>query len=194
MLEELKSVKRILLITVWTFFLSGFCGCKPGQETVSPDTDSHKPQEPGYSFPDFIAGTWKSDKAGWMISFEPNGSISSMRHFLGVDIDISEGGVREEWTNGVVAVYFLGPCEAVYTPKTRQLDVTITIEHFYVDFSTYRMDGSCVDYLKGPISQDGKQWKVSWLNYGKIEGAKEPDPNKIQPKFITFTKIRDDNQ
>jgi hypothetical protein len=185
-------VKRIILITAAAFFLFLFCGCQPEKESAPPGIAAYKPKESGNSFPDFLVGTWKADKAEWMFSFEADGTISSLRHFIGVDIDVSEGGAVEQLRDEVTAVYFLGPCEAVYTPATRQLDLTIILENFYVEFPTFRIVGNSKDYLKGPISQDGRQWKVNWLSYGAIEGAKQPDPNSIRPKFITFTKTQDD--
>ncbi len=185
-------MKRILLITAVMFFLFGFCGCQPRRETLPPGIESLKTKESSNSFPDFLVGTWKTDEAEWMFSFEPDGTISSLRHFLGVDIDVSEGGASEQWRKEVIAVYFLGPCEAVYTPATRQLDVMIILESFYVNFPNYQIAGNTSDYLKGPISQNGKQWRVNWLSYGVIEGAKKPDPNAIKPKIITFTKVQNE--
>jgi hypothetical protein len=183
---------RILLIITGVFFLVGMDGCQQEKKSPSSGPGSLLSDKSSNLFPEFLVGTWKADEARWVLTFEPDGSISSLNHFLGMEIDVSEGGLSEQWRDGVVAAYFLGPCEAVYTPATRQLDVTIILEHFYVVFPTYQIDGNCVDYLKGPVSQDGKQWKVNWFSYGAIEGAEQPDPNMVKPKFITFTKIQDE--
>lgn len=187
-------MKRISLILAGVFFLSGLYGCQPEQETLSPNIHSSKSKESGHSFPDFLVGTWKADDARWILTFEPDGSISSFRHFVGMDINVAEGGLSEEWRSDVSAVYFLGPCEAVYTPVTHQLDVTIIIEHFTIDFPNGQMTGNFVDYLKGRVSQDPEQWKVSWLSYCTLEGAKAPDPNIIEPRLLTFTKASDENR
>ena len=185
---------RILVITAGLFFLAGLCSCQPEREIPSSNIDSLKTKESGKSFPDFLVGTWKADNAQWIFHFEPDGRISSFRHYAGMNVDVSEGGASEEWPNGTIAAYFLGPCEANYTPATRQLNVSIIIEYFYIDYPTGRVTGSFSDYLRGPVSQNGKKWKARWLSYLTIDGAEPPDPNKIRPKTITFSKIQGNNQ
>jgi len=186
-------VKRILLIAAGVFFF-GLCGCQQTEESSSSNPGSLLSDKSGNLFPEFLVGTWKADKARWILTFESDGSISSFRHFVGMDIDVGEGGLSEEWRDGIVATYILGPCQAVYTPATRQLDVTIIIEYFNIDFPNGQMGGDFVDYLKGPVSEDGERWTVNWLSYCTIEGAVPPDPNKIQPRPLIFKKIRNEVQ
>jgi len=193
-LKEFQQVVRILLIAAGAFFLFGLCGCQQGQKVSSSSTGPLVENEPSNLFPDFLVGTWKSNKTRWVFNFEPDGSISSFNHFVGMEIDVSEGGLSEKGRDEVISAYFLGPCKATYTPATRQLDVTIIIEHFYFDFPDGQMTGSFVDYLRGPVSQNGKRWTVSWLSYCTIDGATPPDPNKIKPTFLTFTKIQNEDQ
>ena len=174
------------------FFLSGFCGCQPGKEAPSSKVGSLKSKESGNSFPDFLVGTWKANKDRWIFNFERDGSISSFTHPAGMKIDVDEGGLMEQWRRGAVALYELGPCEAVYTPATRQLDVTIIIRRFQINFPNGQLSGNFVDYLKGQVSKDGKRWEVSWLSYATIDGSRPPDPNEIRPIPLTFTKIQKD--
>lgn len=190
-------MKRILLIAAGVCFI-GLCGCRQAEESSSSSPGSLLSNKSGNRFPEFLVGTWKADRARWILTFEPDGSISSFRHFVGMEIDVDEGGLSEKWRDGVVATYFLGPCEAVYTPATRKLDVTIIIEYFNIDFPDGQMKGSFVDYLRGPVSEDGEQWTVNWLSYCTIEGTTPPDPNEIQPRPLIFTKVlnevQDENQ
>ena len=187
-------MKRMLFITTALFFMSALYGCQPENETLPSGIGSLEPKDSGNVFPEFLAGTWEADKARWILTFEPDGSISSFRHYVGMDINVSEGGLREEWRNNIIASYVLKTCEAVYIPETRRLEVTVIIDPFNVSTVNDELIGTFVDYLKGPISKDGKKWKVSWLSYGTIVGAKQPDPNTIKPKVLTFTKTKGKNQ
>jgi hypothetical protein len=188
-------MKRLLLIIAsGVFFLFGLYGCENGRKLSSHDNDSHNPSETSHLFPEFLVGTWKTGKAKWVFTFEPDGSISSFNHFIGMKFNVSEGGLSEIGRDEVTSTYFLGPCKATYNPVTRQLDVTITIEHFNIDFPDGRMTGSFVDYLSGPVSQDGKRWMVNWLSYSTIDGATPPDPNIIRPASLAFRKIQDKDQ
>jgi hypothetical protein len=193
-LQEFQPMMRVLIIVAGVFFFAGLCGCQPGDENPSPAPDLSVASESGNMFPEFLVGTWEANNARWILTFEPDGSISSFTHFVGMDINVDDGGLIEQWRKGSVATYILGPCEAEYTPATRQLDVTIIIKHFNIDFPNGQMKGNFVDYLRGPVSEDGKQWTVDWLSYCTIEEAIPPDPNKIMPRPLIFKKIRNEVQ
>lgn len=145
-------------------------------------------------FPVFLVGTWLSDESNWVFKFEPDGSISKMRHFIGATFIVEEGGLTEEGRGGMEATYILGPCETDYDADTRQLKVDVAIEYYILKFDNGSMEGTFYDTLTGVISQDGEKWFVSWISIGEIFGGDSMDKDKVVPKELTFIKTADDFQ
>ncbi len=160
-------------------------GCNKGQSARAPASDV---QQRG--FPQFLVGTWKADDARWVFTFDPNGQISKMTHYVGMEFVVAEGGLMEEGRDGAKATYVLGPCEAKYNPDTRRLDVTVTIEHFRMEFGNGAMEGSFFDNLTGPVSADDKVWRASWMATSEIIDSGSGTDG---PKLLTFTKVADAN-
>lgn len=141
------------------------------------------------NFPGFLVGSWmprKDDNNRWIFTFTEDGSISKFRHFVGMEFDVSKGGLVENWHGGAEAMYGLGQCEAKYDEQTRQLTVTIVIEDYLIKFPDGSMEGSFHDYLSGPVSEDGTTWKASWTAKSEIIGS---GVSQTGPKILTFTKI-----
>lgn len=186
--QTLPSTKVLLSLVV---FLAGFAqliGCTPntsGGLAGSAVSAAGKKS----SFPKFLVGTWKTESSRWVFTFERDGRISKMTHFGGMEFDVNEGGLVEQWREGIEAAYMLGPCEARYNPDTRELSVTVVIEYYVINFPDGSMEGSFHDYLTGPVSKDGKTWNASWTSIGEIIGADAIDPNNIKPQPLVFTKV-----
>lgn len=179
--------EKVLLLTVCLTTFSGLWGCQKEQGKVLSDSVlSARAEET--EFPEFLVGTWRSNESRWVLTLEPDGSISKMKHFGGMEFDVAEGGLVEHWRDNAEAIYALGPCEAEYESQTRELTVTIVIEHYIINFSDGSLEGSFYDYLTGPISEDGLTWNASWTSRGEIIGS---GSSTVGPKKLTFTKVMD---
>ncbi len=174
--------KRVLLFSLCVAVFPGFWGCQGSGQGVSGGCY-------GNGFPAFLAGTWRPDESRWVFTFEPDGRISKVVHHGGMEFEVAEGGLVEQWRDGIEAVYALGPCEAQYNPQTRELSVKIVVEHFVVEFPDGIMEGNFHDYLTGPVSEDGTTWSATWVSLGEIIGSGSSDPNTVVQKQLTFTKI-----
>lgn len=160
--------------------VAGQAGCQkptdqPGNVSVTKDQ----------KFPEFLMGTWQTDKSKWRFTFEPDGRISRLTHYGGMEFDVEKGFLTENWRGSIEANFFLGPCEAKYDPESRQLSVTVVIENYVIDeCGVELMEGNFHDQLTGSISEDGKNWQVTWT--GKAEIAGRIDNRK--PSELIFTK------
>jgi len=173
--------KKILVLTVYVVVFSVLWGCQEGQWILPPTSGSEDD-----TFPEFLVGTWKPDKSRWVLTFEPDGHISKMRHSVGMEFDVAEGGLVEQWRNNAEAIYVLGSCEAQYNPETRELSVTVVIEHCIINFPDGSIEGNFHDYLTGRVLEDGMTWNATWTSTGEIIGG---GLSSSAPKQLTFTKV-----
>ncbi len=171
---------KLLMLAVCV--LLSIVGCTGTDKTGNSNRTLNK------QFPAFLAGTWEPNESKWIFTFEPNGTISKFQHFVGMEFIVAQGGLVEPWRNDAEAIYSLGPCEASYEPKTRQLSVKIVIEHYVIKFINGSMEGSFHDTLVGPVSEDGKIWNASWISTCEITGH---GTDTMKPKMLIFTKVSD---
>ena len=180
-------MKQLVFLVGFAVVLAGLVGCQDDNKVIGVSVDGNG------GFPEFLAGTWKADKHDWQISFEDDGNISSIVHFVWtLPIDINEGGFFVEGPDeGTHALFVMGPCEAEYDGKTRELSVKIILDHYSIKLPHGTLEGKSHDFFEGPVSEDGKTWKAGWKNYGWLEGAAPPDANVIEanPVPLVFTKI-----
>lgn len=175
--------KILVLVVLCTAVFSGLWGCQNanrGNEAII---------EGGGEFPEFLVGTWQPDKSRWILTFEPDGRISKMRHVGGMEFDVAEGGLVEQWRDSIEAIYALKTCETRYNRQTRELSVTVVVDPFIISSVDDSMEGSFHDCLTGRVSQDGTTWNVAWTSAGAVVGGGSMDPNEVEPKQLTFTKI-----
>lgn len=180
-------MKQLLVLAGCVIVLAGLVGCQKAKRVLEAGVDS------GGEFPEFLAGTWKADKHNWQISFEGDGSVSSIVHVvLAQPIDLEEGGLFAEGPDeGMYAMFVMGPCEAEYDKNTSELSVKIILEHYEIKLPKVQLEGKSHDYFQGPVSEDGKTWKAGWKSHVWIEGVTLPDANMIEanPVPLVFTKI-----
>lgn len=171
--------KKVLVPALLTCCLSVLAGCQGFAADKASD-----------EFPDFLVGTWKADGKRWQITFQPGGSISSFNHqHISVPVEVERGGVYEPLRKGAFAVYSLGPCDAEYNPRTRELSVRIVIDDFYMEFPLETHEGTMSDYFTGKVSADGRTWQGKWDSRIEIPTIGPTDPNEIITKPIIFQKI-----
>lgn len=200
-------MKRLVVLAGCVVFLLGLAGC--GQEKMSPKIWNGEPpaedalpdffpdQNHTGAFPESMVGEWEGDVEGnsgvkWGFKFEPDGSISKLEHFYAGKVDLQQGGAYFEGADpNTYAVFVIGPYEARYDANTRELKVKVILDYYLMRIEGVEVTGRCEDYLQGPVSEDGKTWKVEWRDYGWLEGAYPPDINEetANPRTLVLTKI-----
>lgn len=182
-------MRQLLKFAGCVILLSGLVGCQ------NSDKDSTTGANGSSQFPEYLVGIWESQTPGynWAFKFERDGSISKIIHIVAKEVDLNEGGVF--WTGpdpGTYALFVMGPCEAKYNKRSRELKVKIVLDNFQMVFPQGELEGYSHDYFKGPVSADGKTWEAGWLSYSQLKGSDPPDPNVISPEPVTFRKIAGD--
>jgi hypothetical protein len=143
------------------------------------------------NFPRFLVGTWQADESRWILTFGPKGDLVRMRHFVGMEIDVSEGGLTEEGRGGITGTYTLGPCPVDYDPNDNTLRVDVVIEHFIIAGENESIEGSFFDTLVGPVSQEDMTWYVEWTSSSRLI---DTDVSTVGPTPLTFTKVVEEEE
>ncbi len=184
-------MKRLLLLAGCAILLPVLVGCgQQNHKTSNLQPSAGQKNE----FPDFLVGVWKADSYDWAFKFEYDGTILRLIHVVLPErpIKMEEGGIYMEGPDpGTFAYFAIGPCQAKYNPKNRQLSVKISLDEFHMRLPQGDVEGRSEDYFDGPVSKDGKTWTASWRSYSRLEGADPPDPNLIEqyPEKLIFTRI-----
>jgi hypothetical protein len=180
-------MKRLLILTGSAALLSIFAGCQKGGKGDDITMAANK------QFPKFLVGTWADNSDRWELTIDAHGNVTSMRHpFISVPVDITRGDAYEEGRDGAHSVYILGPCTARYDRQKRELDVVINIDSFEIVLPIGTAEGKMIEYLKGPVSEDGSTWMAQWVNYVEMDGVEKPDLDSISPEPVAFTKAKPD--
>ena len=138
------------------------CGCR---NPVASEKAMEVIIEGGESFPDFLVGTWKSDRGGWEFVFEPDGTISSAVISLG-RVRIKPGQVTTvPMQLGGKGIFKPGPWTVQYSYEQRQLIVDIKIDDFRTELGEGVVKGKTQDVFVGSISGDGRLWWAERFSY-----------------------------
>jgi hypothetical protein len=200
-------MKQLVVLTGCVVFLLGLAGCiqhnmlpkiwngEPPSHDALPDF--FPAQNQTGAFPKSMVGKWEGDVEGdsgvkWGFKFEQDGSISELEHFFAGKVDLQQGGAYFQGNDpNNYAVFIIGPYEARYDTNTREVKVKVILDYYLMRIGGLEATGRCEDYLQGPVSEDGKTWKVEWRDYSWLEGAYPPDINEetTHPKTLVLTKI-----
>ena len=71
------------------------------------------------------------------------------------------------------------------------MNFTIEIKYYRIDFPDNNMEGSFHDILTGPVSEEGLVWKPMWTATSEIIGS---GVSTVGPKELIFSKIADANE
>ncbi len=202
-------MKRLLIWMGYVVFaVTAVMGCQTLVSLVEPKAVSesvalYKEEFVKGPLPDFVVGVWKEKgvdanspgshcaegRGCWGFTFEPDGSISRMKHsFIIVPMDVNEGGVFEDIGRGVFGIDVLGPCGASYNAAGRKLKVRVVIDYYRIESPTGVLEGSIDDVIVGTISDDGRVWNAKWWGYSQVEGTDRADPNEVEPISVTLYK------
>lgn len=117
-------------------------------------------------FPEFVVGKWVDQKTGWEFVFRPDGSISTAVYALGRVAIVPGKVTRLPTLGGGKGVFEPGQWTVTYSTEGRELAVTVVMEHLFQDVGDHSIEGSTVDVLAGPVSQDGMTWEPDLLSTG----------------------------
>ncbi len=178
-------VSRILVVFVLTF-----AGCNSVGKRVEVVIDG------GGQFPSSLAGTWTSDKEGWELVFEPNGTISSAVVTFGRVRVVPAKITKEPMILGGEGIYHPGEWVVAYSPESRMLTVTIVLDRIHVRLGKSQLEGSSKDVFVGQVSEDGSEWIAEWTTFTHYTAHTAENPNadlSSDPLYgitttLTFTK------
>jgi hypothetical protein len=184
------SIKQAMVCCIVVIVAVCWAGC--GQPT---DELTGQAGMADNTLPDFVVGTWQPSDSRWILTLEADGTVSRMRHFIGVDFVVAEGGVVEPWLKGAEAMYILGPCAAKYDRDSGELTVEVNIDEYIITFPNGTMEGSFHDKLTGRVNQEKKLWEVTWTSTADMVGDSQAQP-KSKPKpmveKLIFSQVGDD--
>jgi hypothetical protein len=154
-------VRRICLLIV----LAGLCGCQnPGKKYVQITVENDG------KFPAELAGTWVNEEQGWKIVLEKDGFIPTMIIPMGLTEVYPGRETRFEIPKFEgKAIYRPGIWKVHFDPQPRELAITVEIEYFYHDVGNHAVEGSSIDYLSGPVSEDGQTWTPVLQSSGFVD-------------------------
>lgn len=181
---SMRLMKRCCVVVIVAV---GWGGCGQPKETVTEvATDVAE-----NVLPEFVVGTWQPNDSRWILTLEADGTISRMRHFIGVDFVVAEGGVVEPWRDGAEAMYILGSCGAQYDRATGELTVEVNIEEYIITFPNGTMEGSFHDSLSGPVKPERKVWEATWTSTAEMGGSSD---GRVRPatEELIFSKVSAD--
>lgn len=178
------SMRFVKLCCVVVIVAVGWGGCGQLKEMVT-----EVPTEVAENgLPEFVVGTWQPNDSRWILTLEADGSISRMRHFIGVEFVVAEGGVVEPWRDGTEAMYILGPCGAQYDRDTGELTVEVNIEEYIITFPDGTMEGSFHDSLTGLVKPERKVWEATWTSKAEMVGSSEGQVRPMTQELM-FTLV-----
>ncbi len=166
---EKKTMKPLFVIVscvvVFTLIITG---CQPqSDKPLSADEESHVEVfiEGGGQFPQFLVGSWKENDGGWEITFEPNGTISSVTHTIG-QVKVSPGRptVVPMIEKGK-GIFEPGVWTVRYLPESNELSVEIVLKHFRAQSGNKIVEGSSRDFFIGTVAEDSREWAAEWLSF-----------------------------
>ena len=171
---------HLMVASIVAVALAGQPGCQEPTDQLA-----HVSNAQVHKFPEFLVGTWQTDKSRWRFTFEPDGRVSRLTHYGGMEFDVETGFLTETWRGRIEANFFLGPCEAKYDHDSRQLTVKVVVENFVLDDGVNTMEGNFHDELAGVISENGQSWQVTWTGKGEIVGGGIDNRDPVE---LIFTK------
>ena len=193
-------MKQLLVLVGCAVVLSGLAGCQKPAQTTPLISGVEVIIDGGGEFPQFLAGTWKTDKHGWEFVFERDGTISSAVIDSGmIRVTPSKRVATIPLKGGGKGVYELGQWTVQYSPDNRGLSVEVVVEHYNLDMVSFGLKGHSTDWFVGPVSEDSQMWEAEWFTFRKSTvWGPEPlefpfDPNDNPIETVVFRKQPETN-
>jgi len=167
------------IFLAWIFFPAAGCQTPTKQSSAGKTI-----------LPTDIAGTWKAQDSLWKIVISGDGTLSSAVIPMG-EVEIKPNQTTKvEMKDGSFSTFKAGDCVVEYTPKTRELFVSVQMEKIHVKFLDNVIDGNSIDRFVGSVSQDGKFWMADWITIFDYGPRFPQEPNDIFAKPLVFEKMK----
>jgi len=177
-------MRKKLFILFALFCLFFFANCQNNRSGISAGGKSVFPAE--------LAGTWRTDDGKWQMSFEPDGSLRSIKYYFNPEpMLISEGGGTDYFKDkpdSVRSIYVFGENSVRYNEKTSVLTVEVAIERFEIKRPMGRLEGSMLDKFTGAVSGDKKTWTAVWNNQTTFKDIEIDSPASQELVFRRIEK------
>ncbi len=155
--------------------------------------DNHSDMKAGgkSGFPAELAGTWRTDDGKWQMSFNPDGSLYSIKYYFnGKPMVVSEGGGYDFFSDGSVrSVYIFGDHSVHYDAEDAILAVEIAIEDFELNRPMGRFEGNMMDKFTGRVSGDRKTWTAVWNSQMTFKNIEIDSPAPEELVFRHLEKV-----
>lgn len=169
-------MKRLVVLAGCVVLVAASVGCRNGAKG---NNGVRVAVEGGGRFPKSLAGTWKNEKTGWEFVFERDGTISSAVIENGLlRVTPGQKTIRVDTGKGH-CVYDMGPCGATYSPQTRELSVSVAIDHYILQTKSLGIEGSSSDYFVGPVSKDCQTWTADWYSFPSARAFAENEQDLV---------------
>ena len=108
------------------------------------------------TFPEFLAGTWRGDRLGWVLVIEPDGSISSAVVAFGQTWMEPNKKLDVEGRGGGYGTYEAGDFAIEYDTENREITVSLELKDIYMYMVKAELKGSIEYLISGTVSEDQK--------------------------------------
>ena len=183
-------MRRLILLLSGLVIVLGVVGCQ--QQAVHKGVEVNI--EGGGGFPQEMVGVWQGSWGSWEITFEADGSISS--------VVIPQGRTRlvpKEPTTvrlirvGGKGVYEPGVWSVNYIPDSRDLMVEIVVKNFEAEIGNDILRGNIRYMLTGQVNEDYRLWTPSVVTYPKyfvyLDGKSDPNELPVDPNDLILDVI-----
>lgn len=178
-------MKQLVVLAGFAVLLSGILGCQDANRITDKAVDANE------QFPAFLAGTWKAEGRPWKITLNPDGTVASaVIPMAKVEVKPNQT-TKVEMKDGSFSTFKAGDCIVEYMPGTKELFVSVEMEHIHITYQDNVIDGNSIDRFVGPVSEDGKVWTADWISIFDYGPRFPQDPNDIFAEPLIFKKLED---
>ena len=183
---NLNRAKGLAFVLGSVILMCGCWGCNHTQ--TSPTCCYFEGYGPDSSrrMPEALVGEWSLETKRWSFDIQPDGGITnivrsalktSVKFEPGKDITLADEGTSK------FRVYFLwGPCQAMYEPESRGVEIKLYIDIYRLTGPTFKtVEGTMVDTITGVLSEDGTKIYAHLVTEGTAGhlGAGESKPRQM---------------
>lgn len=143
----MKKVFLILLMFLSLIMIGCQDNAVQSEGQVTPDKKA---------FPEFLAGTWRGDRLGWVLVIEPDGSISSAVVAFGQTEMEPNTKLDVKGQGGGHGAYEAGDFTLEYDTQSREITVSLELIDIYMYMVKAELKGSIEYLISGTVSEDGK--------------------------------------
>jgi hypothetical protein len=154
--------------------------------------------EGGGTFPETLAGRWRSNRDGWQLVFERDGRLSAAALSLG-QVEVAAGQRTTVPTrSGGQGTFDPGLWTVHYVPDTRELTVKLSMDHVRIEMGNNTLEGKSTDIFAGKVALSEQLWQAEWTTFTDYT-VYTPERRAVklatdstygEVKLLTFRKVQ----